>query len=227
VISFPASRWGEYPPVGSGRAAGRMGGWGRRAVADAGGSCHDGGQGPAARAGHAPGRGLRRGRLGVHRRRGHRAGDLPATIVVPGDPPGDRRQPGHVGRADRGPVSAMRPLRAASTESVSCAKGMGSQTGSQCRQTPGHTRRQPAMVSAARLPIRPHPATCSNVAYAPENRKVGGWRTIASGVCCWRSQYRDTVVGFGGLSSTPAALTRRSSPPGTLYSLGSYARRTR
>jgi hypothetical protein len=43
---------GEYRAVGSGRAAGRMGGRGRRAVADAGGSCHDGGQGPAPRAGH-------------------------------------------------------------------------------------------------------------------------------------------------------------------------------
>ena len=106
-------------------------------------------------------------------------------------------------------------------------RGWGAKRGANVgrrQATPGDNQ---AMVSAARLPIRPHPATCSNVAYAPENRKVGGWRTIASGVCCWRSQYRDTVVGFGGLSSTPAALTRRSSPPGTLYSLGSYARRTR
>jgi hypothetical protein len=50
---------------------------------------------------------------------------------------------------------------------------MGSQTGSQHRQTPGHIRRQPATVVAARSPIRPHPATYSDAAYAPENRKAG------------------------------------------------------
>jgi [ribosomal protein S5]-alanine N-acetyltransferase len=51
---------------------------------------------------------------------------------------------------------------------------LGSQTGSQHRQASGHIRRQPAMVSAARSPIRPHSATCSDGAYAPEKRKVGG-----------------------------------------------------
>ena len=51
---------------------------------------------------------------------------------------------------------------------------MGSQTGSPHRQTSGHTRRQRAMVSAARLPISPHPATSSDAAYAPEKRKAGG-----------------------------------------------------
>ena len=40
----------------------------------------------------------------------------------------------------------------------------GSQTGSQRRQVSGHIRRQPAMVGAARWPIRPRPATCSNEA---------------------------------------------------------------
>ena len=30
------------------------------------------------------------------------------------------------------------------------------------------------MVCAARSPIRPHPATCSDAGYAPEKRKVGG-----------------------------------------------------
>jgi hypothetical protein len=39
---------------------------------------------------------------------------------------------------------------------------------------PGHTRRQRAMVSAARSPTTPHPATCSDAADAPEKRKVGG-----------------------------------------------------
>jgi len=51
---------------------------------------------------------------------------------------------------------------------------LGSQTGSQRRQTSGHTRRQPAMVCAARSPIRPHPATSSHTAHAPEKRKAGG-----------------------------------------------------
>jgi hypothetical protein len=80
-----------------------------------------------------------------------------------------------------------------------------------------------ASYGLVRQPVTDQPGP----AKPPENRKVGGWRTIAWGVCCWRSQYRDTVVGFGGLSSTPAALTRRSSPPGMLYALGSYAWRTR
>src|SRR5262245_44858698 len=48
----------------------------------------------------------------------------------------------------------------------------GSQTGSQRRQT--SVRRQPAMVGAARCPVRPRPATCSDGADAPEKRKVGG-----------------------------------------------------
>jgi hypothetical protein len=50
---------------------------------------------------------------------------------------------------------------------------LGSQTGSQCRQTSGHIRRQPAMVSPARSPIGPHPATSSDGAYAPDP-KIGG-----------------------------------------------------
>jgi hypothetical protein len=37
-----------------------------------------------------------------------------------------------------------------------------------------HTMRQRAIVSAARSPIGPHPATCSDAADAPEKRKVGG-----------------------------------------------------
>jgi len=49
-----------------------------------------------------------------------------------------------------------------------------SQTGSQRRQASGHARRQPAMVGAASWPIRPHPATCSDTADAPEKRKAGG-----------------------------------------------------
>jgi len=50
----------------------------------------------------------------------------------------------------------------------------GSQTGSQRRQASGHARRQRAMVCAARWPIRPRPATCSDGTDAPEKRKVGG-----------------------------------------------------
>jgi hypothetical protein len=45
----------------------------------------------------------------------------------------------------------------------------GSQTGSQCWQTSGHIRRQRAMVCAARSPIRPRPATCSDATDAPES----------------------------------------------------------
>ena len=148
-------------------------------MADAGGSCHDGGECLAPPAGHAPGRGLRCDWLGVHRRHGHRASDPPATIVIPGDPPGDRRRPGHVGRPDRGGYG-MRPLRAARAENVSGAQGMGSQRGSQRRQTSGHIRRQPAMVSAARSPIRSLPATSSDAAYAPENRTARQKRPAAS-----------------------------------------------
>jgi hypothetical protein len=55
-----------------------------------------------------------------------------------------------------------------------CPPVPGSQTGSQRRQASGHIRRQPAMVGAARLPIRPRPATSSDGADAPEKRKAGG-----------------------------------------------------
>ena len=37
-------------------------------------------------------------------------------------------------------------------------------------------QRRPATVCAGRWPIRPHPATCSHAADAPEKRKVGGSR---------------------------------------------------
>jgi hypothetical protein len=43
-------------------------------------------------------------------------------------------------------------------------RSQGSQTGSQRRQASGHIRRQPAMVCAARWPIRPRPATWSDAA---------------------------------------------------------------
>jgi hypothetical protein len=51
--------------------------------------------------------------------------------------------------------------------------GLGSQTGSQCRQTPAHTRRRRAMVSAARSPNGPQPATCTDRADAPESERSG------------------------------------------------------
>jgi hypothetical protein len=50
----------------------------------------------------------------------------------------------------------------------------GSQTGSQRRQMSGDIRRQPAILGAARCPVRPRPATCSDGADAPEKRKAGG-----------------------------------------------------
>jgi hypothetical protein len=57
---------------------------------------------------------------------------------------------------------------------VSGANEIGEPNVEPTRQTPGHIRRQRAMVSAARSPIRPRPATCSDGADAPEERKVGG-----------------------------------------------------
>jgi hypothetical protein len=95
----------------------------------------------------------------------------PATILVPGDPPGDRRQPGHVGRPDRGRCLAWGRCTPPAPRTLAVLRGLGSQTGSQHRQTPGHTRRQPAMVSPASWPIRPRPATSSDAAYAPEKRR--------------------------------------------------------
>jgi len=61
---------------------------------------------------------------------------------------------------------------------------LGSQTGSQHRQTPGHVRRLRAMISAARSPMRPHPAVCSDAADAPEKLTVG-----CSDSCCTGADY--------------------------------------
>jgi len=72
-------------------------------------------------------------------------------------------------RARTGPV-----LVCPSCRTLAVLTRLGSQTGSQRRQTSGHIRRQRAMVSAARPPIRPCPATSSDAVYAPEKRKVGG-----------------------------------------------------
>jgi hypothetical protein len=67
--------------------------------------------------------------------------------------------PAVINRNDPGPPASADP---------------GSQTGSQHRQASGHIRRQPAMVGAARWPIRPHPATCSDGTDAPEKRTASG-----------------------------------------------------
>jgi CO/xanthine dehydrogenase Mo-binding subunit len=67
-----------------------------------------------------------------------------------------------------------RRLRAQSArvaDSLAGLTNLGSQTGSQCQQTPVHTRRRRAMVSAARSPIGPRSATYSDRADAPDQRK--------------------------------------------------------
>jgi len=81
------------------------------------------------------------------------------------------------GRGERRPFISGRAwrTRAGSTErEIMSSSSKGSQTGSQRRQMSGDIRRQPAMVCAARWPIRPRLATCSDAANAPEKRKVGG-----------------------------------------------------
>ena len=88
----------------------------------------------------------------LRRRRGVPAGDGAAGTVA-----------GYLSCRDR----PQRPGRRR------CPPVPGSQTGSQRRQASGHIRRRPAMVGAARLPVRPRPATSGDVADAPEKRKVG------------------------------------------------------
>jgi len=73
----------------------------------------------------------------------------------------------------------LAPWRSAKGLPLSAGSPVGSQTGSQHRQASGHTRRQWAMVSAASWLIRPHPATCSDAANAPENRKLKGMASLA------------------------------------------------
>jgi len=50
--------------------------------------------------------------------------------------------------------------------------GLGSQTGSQRRQTPSDTGRRPETIGAARWPVRRRPATLRHSSIAPEKRKV-------------------------------------------------------
>jgi len=73
------------------------------------------------------------------------------------------------------------------------SSSVGSQTGSQPPQAGGHARRQSAIVSAARSPVKPHPATCCDAASAPENRKASGCGQSDSRNCwllasCWLPQ---------------------------------------
>ena len=51
---------------------------------------------------------------------------------------------------------------------------MGGQAGANAGRRQATPSDKPAMVSAASWPIRPHSATSSHTAYAPEERKVGG-----------------------------------------------------
>ena len=51
---------------------------------------------------------------------------------------------------------------------------LGSQTGSQQRQTPSDTGRRPATIGAGRWPVRRRPATPRHSSIAPEKRKVSG-----------------------------------------------------
>ena len=100
----------------------------------------------------------------------------------------------------------------------------GANPPSQRRQVSGHIRRQPAMVGAARWPIRPRLATCSDAANAPEKRKVGGstpplTTTLTCVDVCLatvRAQFATLVVSFLGHLPQADARTsthsRRSQP---------------
>ena len=50
--------------------------------------------------------------------------------------------------------------------------GLGSQTGSQRRQTSSDTGRRSGTIGAGRWPVRRHPATVRHGSMAPEKRKV-------------------------------------------------------
>jgi len=131
------------------------------------------------------------------------------------------------GRGERRPFISGRAwrTRAGSTErEIMSSSSKGSQTGSQRRQMSGDIRRQPAMVCAARWPIRPRLATCSDAANAPEKRKVGGstpplTTTLTCVDVCLatvRAQFATLVVSFLGHLPQADARTsthsRRSQP---------------
>ena len=85
-----------------------------------------------------------------------------------------RQRAGLAGRPGPGLPGSAASVSPPSHRTLAALTRLGSQTGSQRRQTPGHTRPRRAMVSPARSLIRPRPATCSDGADAPEKRKVGG-----------------------------------------------------
>lgn len=71
---------------------------------------------------------------GVHRRHPHRAGDPPATVVDLGNPAGDRRQPGSVGRSDWGWCLACGHCAPPAPWTSAALASARSQTGSLCAE---------------------------------------------------------------------------------------------
>jgi hypothetical protein len=76
------------------------------------------------------------------------------------------------GRGDSGSTSTLSTRLQMCNPMTLRLPDLGSQTGSQRRQTPSDTGRRPAMIGAARWPVRRHPATVRHVSIAPEKRKV-------------------------------------------------------
>jgi hypothetical protein len=68
-----------------------------------------------------------------------------------------------------GDVSARQSRR-----TLAALTRLGSQTGSQRRQAPGHPRRRAAMVSAGRSLLRPRPATCCDATEVPPKQQAAG-----------------------------------------------------
>jgi hypothetical protein len=94
----------------------------------------------------------------------------------------------------------------------------GSQTGSQRRKTPGHSRRQPAIVVAARSLIRQQPATCSDAANAPEERIPGSAPEKITSKVTVATAAR--AAASDGEASTMAGPPNLPDPPATVDPVG-------
>jgi len=113
--SWPAL-WHQRPSIGPRGAAGRLGSWCCRTMADASRGGHRGGKVTAHRAKRAGGRRLRRDRHGLRPGHGNRTGHLPAALLVAGDQARDRLQHGGVGGSYRGRMAPLDGCADAATQ---------------------------------------------------------------------------------------------------------------
>jgi hypothetical protein len=90
---------------------------------------------------------------------------------------------------------------------------LGSQTGSQRRQTPSDTERRPGTIGAVRWPVRRHPATPRHSSIASEKRKVDssilsltttdrhGWQPAAPAFRLFRVRFHPILTRVPGCAA--------------------------